>query len=103
MELNLNQVIRHAFLRRSKIHTHPRSRRSWLPNVVKYKFYSQLLESEIKTHVTTKALKCIRKFNGFDNYILMTKAKKLDSLYGEYLRKLMLKKLNDPSFVVLIV
>jgi large subunit ribosomal protein L28 len=47
---------------------------------------------------TMKALRCIRKVNGLDNYILMTKPKQLDSVYGEYLRRIMLKKLNDPGF-----
>jgi len=28
------------------------------------------------------------------------KSKKLDSMYGEYLRKIMLHKLNNPSYVV---
>jgi large subunit ribosomal protein L28 len=35
-----------------------------------------------------------------DNYILMTKPKNLDSMYGEYLRRLMLLKLNNPDFRV---
>jgi len=40
------------------------------------------------------------KYGGFDNYILLTKPENLDSMYGEYLRKLMLTKLNDDKFVV---
>lgn len=34
----------------------------------------------------------------FDTYILCTKPKDLDSKYGEYLRELMLRKINDPHF-----
>lgn len=34
----------------------------------------------------------------FDNYILCTKPKDLDSKYGEYLRELMLRKINNPDF-----
>lgn len=36
----------------------------------------------------------------FDNYILCTKPINLDSKYGEYLRELMLRKINDPHFKV---
>lgn len=50
--------------------------------------------------MTTKAIRCMRKVGGFDNYILLTKPKNLDSIYGEYLRILMLKKLNNPEFDV---
>lgn len=34
----------------------------------------------------------------FDTYILCTKPKDLDSKFGEYLRELMLRKINDPYF-----
>lgn len=34
----------------------------------------------------------------FDNYILCTKPYNLDSKYGEYLRELMLRKINDKNF-----
>jgi len=37
---------------------------------------------------------------GFDNYIMLTKPQNLDSMYGEYLRKIMLKKLNNPDWKV---
>jgi len=40
------------------------------------------------------------KMGGFDNYILLTKPKNLDSLYGEYLRRLMMHTLTDPTFKV---
>ena len=36
----------------------------------------------------------------FDNYILCTKPKFLDSKYGEYLREMMLRKINDDNFRV---
>ena len=53
---------------------------------------------QLRTRASTKALRCIRKCGSFDNYILLTKPKDLDSVYGEYLRKLMLTKINDPFF-----
>ena len=34
----------------------------------------------------------------FDNYILCTKPKDLDSNFGEYLRTIMLRKINDPAY-----
>ena len=52
--------------------------------------YSEILKTSLNIEVSTKAIKCIRKYGGFDNYILLTEPEKLDSLYGEYLRILML-------------
>lgn len=46
--------------------------------------------------MSMKAFRCIRKMGSFDNYILCTKPKDLDSKFGEYLRELMLRKINDP-------
>ena len=40
----------------------------------------------------------MNKVGGFDNYILLTSPRTMDSLYGEYLRKLMLNKLNDATY-----
>lgn len=45
-------------------------------------------------------MRCIRKYGGFDNYLLLTKPQNMDSLYGEYLRKLLMTKLNNPEFEV---
>lgn len=50
--------------------------------------------------VSTTALKNIRKYGGFDNYILLCKSELMYSPYGEYLRKLMITKMNDPSWNV---
>ena len=47
-----------------------------------------------------KAYKAIIKMGSFDNYILCTKPKFMDSKYGEYLRELMLRKINDENFRV---
>ena len=75
-----------------------KSKRKWWPNIQKKPFYSEILGRRLTLEVTTKTIKCIRKYNGFDNYILLTKPENLDSIYGEYLRKLMITKLNDPTF-----
>lgn len=45
-------------------------------------------------------MKNMRKLGGFDNYILLSKSKEMYSTYGEYLRSLMLHKMNDPSWKV---
>ncbi|KAM3146553.1 hypothetical protein pb186bvf_001522 [Paramecium bursaria] len=77
-----------------------KSRRTWMPNIQQKMFYSDILGMQLRTRASTKALRCIRKCGSFDNYILLTKPKDLDSVYGEYLRKLMLTKINDPFFQV---
>lgn len=45
-------------------------------------------------------MRCIRKYGSFDNYVLLTKPKNMDSIYGEYLRNLMYTKLNNDDFKV---
>ena len=42
----------------------------------------------------------VRKYGGFDNYILLSKPKDMDSRFGEYLRRLMLIKLNNKDFEI---
>lgn len=48
--------------------------------------------------ISKKAERCITKMGSIDNYILCTKPKDLDSKYGEYLRTIMLRKINDPEY-----
>ena len=48
--------------------------------------------------MSNKARRCINKFGSFDNYILLTPPKKLDSKIGEYYRTLMMRKINDPEY-----
>ena len=50
--------------------------------------------------MTTRALKTINIKGSLDNYILSMSPEKLNSKYGEYLRELMEKKLEDPDFEV---
>ena len=56
------------------------------------------MKTNISVFVSNHALRCMRKYGGFDNYIILTKPENLASHYGVYLQKLMLAKLNDPSF-----
>lgn len=74
-----------------------RIKRRFNPHVSKKVFHSDILNKDIKLHVTHKAFRCIKKYGSFDNYILLTKPKNMQSLFGEYLRKVMLQKLNNPS------
>lgn len=60
-------------------------------------YYSKILDKDIKVFVTLKALEEIDNIGGFDNYILLTPADKMVSLFGEYLRELMFRKINNPN------
>ena len=51
-------------------------------NKIKKEFYSDILGKKIFATVSAKAYKCIRKMGSFDNYILCTKPKDLDSKFG---------------------
>ena len=42
-------------------------------------------------------MKKIRVHGSFDNYILLTKPEKMVSMFGEYLRELMIRKINNPE------
>jgi large subunit ribosomal protein L28 len=53
---------------------------------VRKNLYSDILKKRIPTIVSKKADRTIKKMGSFDNYILCTKPKDLDSKYGEYLR-----------------
>ena len=87
-----------AFQRKSKILFIFRHKEFRRVNKIKRSFQSEILGQSIFTTVSSKALKTINKMGSFDNYILCTTPKNLDSKYGEYLRELMLRKINDPHF-----
>jgi large subunit ribosomal protein L28 len=74
-----------------------KTKRRFDPTVFKKSYFSEVLGKSITTNVTTKTIKCIRKYGGFDNYILLTKPENMKSLFGEYLRKIMLEKINNPD------
>lgn len=67
---------------------------------LKKEYYSDILQRNIFVTLSRKAFRTILKMGSFDNYILCTKPKDLDSKYGEYLRELMLRKINDSNFRV---
>ncbi|KAF7317906.1 Mitochondrial 50S ribosomal protein [Mycena kentingensis (nom. inval.)] len=50
-----------------------KTRRTWLPNVQRKRFFSEALQSYLlPVKVTTTALKTIKKKGGIDNYVLQT-------------------------------
>jgi len=67
-------------------HSERKTRRRWLPNVQKKNFFSNILDRKIQLRVTTYVLRCMDKAGGFDQYILKTSDKKLDSEVGSKLK-----------------
>lgn len=61
-------------------------------------YHSKILNQNLRITMSMKAFRCINKMGSFDNYILCTKPKDLDSKFGEYLREIMLRKINDPEY-----
>lgn len=73
------------------------------PNVMRRTFFSQLLGMNLRVWVSMKARRTIMKRGSFDNYILRTNPKQLDSKFGLLLRSLMKKKEKDPKFKVPLI
>ena len=67
---------------------------------VKKIFFSKVLKQDVRVTMSMKAYKTIIKMGSFDNYILCTKPKDLDSKFGEYLRTIMLRKINDDDYKI---
>uniref|UniRef100_A0A6B2LNG2 Ribosomal protein L28 n=1 Tax=Arcella intermedia TaxID=1963864 RepID=A0A6B2LNG2_9EUKA len=63
-----------------------KTKRTWKPNVHWKTFYSDLLDKKFQVPVSTKALRCIDKAGGIDNYVLFTRKEILDSSIGEELK-----------------
>ncbi len=62
------------------------------PNVHRKKLYSDILGMSFNLWISTKARKCIIKCGTFDNYLINTKPKLLDTRMALYLRDLIRKK-----------
>ncbi|KIJ40372.1 hypothetical protein M422DRAFT_60565 [Sphaerobolus stellatus SS14] len=50
-----------------------KTRRTWLPNSHNKTLYSEIMGRWIKTTVTARALRCVDKMGGLDNYLLNTR------------------------------
>ncbi|CCD26640.1 mitochondrial 54S ribosomal protein bL28m NDAI_0I00710 [Naumovozyma dairenensis CBS 421] len=71
-----------------------KTRRRWLPNIVKKGLWSETLGRNISIKLTTKVLKTISKEGGIDNYLIKDKSARIKELgpTGWKLRYLVLKK-----------
>ena len=68
------------------------------PNVMRRNFFSQILGMNLRIWVSMKARRTIMKRGSFDNYIMGTKPKDLDSKFGIFIKSMMKSKLKDPKF-----
>ncbi|KAH3666795.1 hypothetical protein OGAPHI_003244 [Ogataea philodendri] len=70
-----------------------RSRRSWLPNIVSKKLWSEALNKIVATKVTARVLRIITKEGGLDNYLTKDKKARIKELgpFGWRLRHDVLK------------
>jgi large subunit ribosomal protein L28 len=59
--------------------------------------YSKILNKEIRVNITKHTVFLIKYYGSFDNYILCCPSKEMVSMFGEYLRKMMLIKINEPN------
>lgn len=73
-----------------------KSRRSWLPNVVRSALWSEVLNMDIRIKVTTSVLRTITKEGGIDNYLTKSTAARIKELgpTGWKLRYRVLQKLE---------
>lgn len=56
------------------------------PNIYKKKLHSDIMGRTYHLWISMKTRKCIMKAGSFDNYILNTKPKDMDSKFGLFLR-----------------
>ncbi|KAI9227725.1 MAG: 50S ribosomal protein L24 [Piptocephalis tieghemiana] len=71
-----------------------KTRRSWLPNVhVKY-IRSVILKKRFRLQMTTNAMRTIDKNGGLDLYLLNTRDKKIDSIAGVEIKRMIQAKLG---------
>ena len=73
------------------------------PNVMRRSFFSQILNMNLRVWVSMKARRTIMKKGSFDNYIMTTRARTLDSKFGQYIRSLMKQKIKDPKFRIPVI
>ena len=53
-------------------HSERKVRRTWLPNLQKHRYRSEILDELLELKVTTETMRNIDRLGGFDNYILKT-------------------------------
>jgi ribosomal protein L28 len=65
---------------RAKSEFRTKTRRRWLPNVQKHRFFSEALGESIRLKVTTRVMRTIDKVGGLDNYLLGEKSARIKDL-----------------------
>ena len=85
-------------VRRSSFGVYSRTKQFKKVNKIKKYMWSDILGLKLYVRMSNKAYRCIKHMGSFDNYILLTPPKKLDSKMGEYYRTLMMRKINDPDY-----
>ncbi|KAJ4491172.1 hypothetical protein C8J55DRAFT_421558 [Lentinula edodes] len=76
-------------------HSKHKTRRTWLPNIQRKRFFSEALNENVRVKVTTRALKTIKKHNGIDNYVHNMPSKTL-GWEGMRIRQMVKSALKDP-------
>jgi len=71
-------------------------KRKFKPNVFKKRLYSEMLDTMIRFHVTTSALRSIEKAGGLDNYLL--KSKHVEEGEGQKIKKILMGRLKMLEF-----
>mmetsp|Transcript_14780 Transcript_14780/g.23370 ORF Transcript_14780/g.23370 Transcript_14780/m.23370 type:complete len:81 (-) Transcript_14780:256-498(-) len=52
-----------------------KTRRRWKPNVLRKEYYSEILDERISLPIVARVTRTIDKYQGFDNYIVLTSPK----------------------------
>lgn len=71
-----------------------RTRRTWKPNVFRKRFFSDILNRELRVKVTSCALRTIDKYGGIDNYLTRVPPVRLGEGLSHVLRAEMMSVLD---------
>ena len=76
-------------------HSVRHSRRTWAPNTISKRLWSDALDRRIRVTLTANVLRTIDLKGGLDNYLLETKNAKIDSRFGLELKQAVLRAKLD--------
>lgn len=76
-------------------HAGNRCRRTWKPNAQKKRVKSEVLGEEFRFWMTARVIKTIKRFGGFDQYLLRTRDEKIRFPKAIELKKAIKKILQD--------
>jgi len=71
-----------------------KTRRRWKPNVLRKEYYSEILDERISLPIVARVTRTIDKYQGFDNYIVLTSPKYLEGI-GMKLKNRMFDKMRS--------